>query len=204
MAFILDDTRNLREQPPRPLNIFTQIQILFGGFAVQFGALFFWFGMIFTLIFVGQSELVYLFTIDGEWVETTAVVQQIGDTGVTVNNESLSSYQFSFQLDNQTLQRTCYGTQKGINIGDVVPIEYTAWNTDRARIVGMTNKYFPSWIAVVLLFPIIGLIFLLLGFKSNINALYLVRNGLFTKGKKLSATPTNTRINNRTVYAFEF
>lgn len=204
MNSILDDPYSFREKSPRSLNIFTIIQVLFGGFSVQFGSLFFWFGMIFTFIFVGQSELVYLFTIDGDWVETTGLVESIERTGVTVNDQPYYKFNFKFTVDGKELSGASMGPRGTIMEGESAAVEYTSLNTDRARIIGTTTKSFPVWTALVLIFPLIGFILMAIGFRENIKALKMLRVGVFTRGKKLSKTATNTIINNRRVYAFEF
>jgi len=205
MANILDDTRSFRERAPRSLNIFTKIQVLFGGFFFQFGSGFFWFGMIFTLIFVGQSELVYIFSFDGEWVETSATVEGSSNTFAEVNGAAQYEFLFSYEVEGEEFQGSCYGPfQSSLAGGNTVRIEYRSRNPARSRIVGMTTMVFPIWVMFVLLFPLIGFIFMVLGMRDNIKSLGLLLNGKFTRGKKLSSRATNTRINNRTVYAYEF
>jgi hypothetical protein len=199
------DQDTLRERPPRYLSILTRINVLFGGFSVQFGALFFWFGMIFVLIFVGQSEAVHLFSADGEWVETEGFLLEINETSGEINEEYVYEYVFTYSVDGQSLRGESNATFGGEKEGDLVNIEYKSGDNNRSRIIGMTSEMFPAWVGlIIVIFPLIGLGFLFFGFKENIKALRLLRMGTFTRGSMASYEATNTRINDEMVYAYKF
>lgn len=204
MKNILDyDT--LRERPPRYLSIFTGINVLFGGFYVQFGSIFFWFGMIFLLVFGGQSDIKHWFSADGEWIQTEGVLLEINKTSSEINEEYVYEYVFSYNAEGQSFSGKSNATFNGEQEGTLVNVEYKSDQPLRSRIVGMTSEIFPAWIAlIVLIFPAIGFGFLFFGFKENIKALRLLRNGIFTRGKMKSYEATNTRINDQTVYAYKF
>lgn len=205
MNSILDDHHILREGPPRQLTIFTSIKVVVGSFFFQFGSIFFWFGMIFCTVFISQSDLVYVFSIDGEWVQAEAKVSSIVSANAKVNNQQIYRYNFMYNVNGQTYENSSYAPSNSeIQEGQNVAIEYGSLNPNRARIVGMSSSVFPTGVAFILLFPLVGLIFMLIGLVNGIKALGLIRNGKFTTGKRISATPTNTKINNQTVFAYEF
>ncbi|CAA6802736.1 MAG: DUF3592 domain-containing protein [uncultured Aureispira sp.] len=194
-----------REVPPRHLNIFTQIQVLFGGFNVLFGSLFFWFGMVFVLIFVGQSDAIHWFSMDGEWKETEGLLLEINDGNGFVNDEPIYEYVFTYSANGQSFTGKSNGLFRGEEENTLIQIEYKAENPIRSRILGMRSEVFPGWVVfIVLIFPIMGLVFLILGLKENKKALSLLINGSFTRGKMLHYEATNTRINHQTVYAYKF
>lgn len=204
MKSILDQD-NLREGPPRYLSILTCINVLFGGFSIQFGSIFFWFGMVFVVAFVGQSDAVYWFSFDGEWVETEGLLLEINDGSGSVNDEPIYEYVFSYSAKGQSFTGKSNATFNGEKEGAIVRVEYKEENPIRSRIIGMRSEAFPGWIAlIVLIFPAIGSGFLYFGFKENIKALRLLRNGSFTRGKMISYEATNTSINEETVYAYKF
>ncbi len=65
----------------------------------------------------------------------------------------------------------------------------------------------PRWIALFpLMFPLAGIIMLLISMRVNKKYLHLVQNGILTAGKVTGMEATNMKINNRTVYKvfFEF
>lgn len=198
------DTQDIRERPPRYLSLLTQVKLIFGGVEAQMGSIFFWFGMIFVLIFVGQSELMYLFSFDGDWIRGEGLVSEISEASVEINEEEIYNYTFSFSIDGQSIQGTSSGVYNGLNEGDITAIEYKEHNPTRARILGTSTALFPVWVGFILIFPLIGLIFMIIGYRNNIKALRLIKSGKFTRGRMLKYEATNTEINGEQVYAYDF
>jgi len=199
------DQDTFRDRPPRYLNILTRINVLFGGFSVLFGSIFFWFGMVFVLVFVGQSDAIHWFSMDGEWKETEGLLLEINDGNGSVNEEPIYEYVFSYSANGQSFTGKSNAMFKGEEENTIIQVEYKAENPIRSRIIGMRSEVFPAWVVfLVLIFPIIGLVFLVLGLKENTKALKLLINGTFTRGKMIHYEATNTRINNQTVYAYKF
>jgi hypothetical protein len=73
-----------------------------------------------------------------------------------------------------------------------------------SRLVEGRTAMFGWGTAFVMIFPLIGLIFILVGFRKNIKAIDLLVNGRFARGTLNSKSPTNTRINNQLVYRYTF
>lgn len=199
------DRDSFREGPPRHLSILTRINVLFGGFSVQFGSIFFWFGMIFLLGFGGQSEAIHWFSFDGKWVETEGLLLEINDGNGSVNDEPIYEYVFSYSVNGQSLTGKSNAVFNGEEENTIVQIEYKEREPIRSRIRGMRSEVFPGWIVfLVIIFPGIGFGFLYFGFKENIKAVQLLKNGTFTRGKMISYEATGTSINDQTVYAYKF
>lgn len=190
----------------RKLSFLTQIKVLFGGSFLQIGALFFWFGLVCSSFFVLESELVNWFKFDGAWQSTTGVFQETLETGASVNDQSVYQYYFSYNVDGQSYQGYSSGVSlpANYNIGEEVPIEFKEGNINRARIVGMREKTFSSWIAFVLIFPLVGAGLYFTALISNYKALRLLKIGKVAFGRLLRSTATNTSINEETVYKYEF
>ncbi|MGH1335429.1 MAG: DUF3592 domain-containing protein [Aureispira sp.] len=193
---------------PRELSLLTQIKVFFGGAIFQIGAGIFWFGLPFSLVFVLESEVVHLFQFDGAWIKTEGVLQELEETNSSVNDEPIYRYHFSYNVDGQSYQGYSSAVYKPeyntVNAEKVVPVEYKEQNIGRARIVGMRQQTFSAWIALILLFPLVGAILYLWGIKANYKALRLLKIGKVAYGRLLRATATNTSINEETVYQYEF
>lgn len=69
-------------------------------------------------------------------------------------------------------------------------IEYRAKNPRRSRIVGTSSEGFPALAACFLFLPLLGVIFIIIGLKKNFKILFLLKNGIFAKGKTLLIKPT--------------
>lgn len=199
--------RSLREQAPRQLNPFTRATILFGGVTQQMGWGFFGFGMIFFWAFVMNSEARYLLSFDGNWVETQGMLKNIESTNSSVNKRTIYAYQFSYTANGRQMESVCYDVSRSeLQPNRAVRVEYKSGNPQRARIEGMSTSAFPAVVLFVVIFPIVGLVFLFFGLRSNIKALKLLINGTFSKGKMIAKEATGTQINNNMVfkYIFEF
>lgn len=142
---------------------------------------------------------------DGSWEETTGIVEEIHNTNAEVNNREVYRYVFSYNLEGKSLRSSSYSsTTNNIRMRDVVTINYKSGNHLRAKIEGMTSEIFPSWIAFVTIFPIIGFFLLLGGLHKGKKKVNLLTNGKFTYGQQLSKTDSGSRINKRIVWTYEF
>ena len=197
--------RNLREQPPRYLNLFTKATVLFGGLIQQMGWAFFGFGMIFFWVFVMNSEAKYLLAFDGKWEDSQGTVVSVNSTNSEVNDQRIFAYQFKYFADGKELESTSYDYYRPeIQAGNSVRIQYKSGNPKRARIEGMSSSTFPIFVIFVIIFPLIGLGMILGGFISNIKSLKLLIHGQFTKGKMVGKQITGSRVNNNPVYKYTF
>ncbi len=201
------NTRQLREKPPRYLNLLTKAGIVFGGSIQQFGWTFGGFGMIFVWVFVMQSEARYLLSADGPWLKTEGELTRIAPTNSSVNKHIIYAYSFRFQVGAEAVEGESYAPNiESLQEGQMVTIEYKSKNLKRARVEGTSTSTFPIFVLFVLLFPIVGFSMVVVGIVKNIKALGLLVHGEFTKGRLVEKRPTNTRINNMMVYkiGFEF
>jgi hypothetical protein len=198
--------RIIREQAPRQLSLFTKSVILFGGAVQQIGWIFLWVGLVISLIFISNSEFKYLFVFDGKWDEGKAVLREIKKTSYRENKIYIYAYSYDFTANDGKLTKGCsyYFFDESYKIGNSVEIQYKSKNPSHSRIKGMRRETFNSLVGLVLLFPIIGVIFVIVGLLKNIKALNLIINGRFTKGKKISSEPTGVRINRMPEYKFVF
>jgi hypothetical protein len=198
--------RIIREQAPRQLSLFSKSVILFGGVMQQIGWIFLCIGLIFSVVFISNSEFKYIFVFDGEWVEGKAVLREIKQTSSRENNTYIYAYSFDFTTpDGKLFKGVSYNfLNENYRSGNSVDIRYKSKNPNHSKIKGMRSEAFNSLVGLVLLFPIIGVIFVIVGLLKNIKALNLIINGKFTKGRKISAEPTGVQINRMPEYKFVF
>ncbi len=191
----------------RSIPLATQIKVIFGGTLLQFGALFFWFGLPMSLLFVLNSELVNVFKFDGKWVATKGIIQRIEATNASVNEQPIYRYYFSYNVAGQSYQGYSSDTYKyAYDQEEVVevPVEYKEKNVTRARIQGMRQETFSFWVAFVLIFPLVGGLILFGAMRRNLHALRLLKIGKPIRGTLLRAKDTGSRINEEPIYDYEF
>ncbi|MEE4256678.1 MAG: DUF3592 domain-containing protein [Bacteroidales bacterium] len=188
----------------RSIPLSTRIGILFGGAKSQFGWAFLGFGMIFFWVFAMNADVSdYYFNDD--IVETEGVAIRWQGTGASENEVPVYENHFLFYDDEGVEHESVsYATGYAVTSGESLKVEYPAGKPEYARIKGMRNSMFSSFVLFVVIFPLVGLIFILLGIRRSLRALRLLRNGVLTEGELIAKELTNTKVNKRPVYRMIF
>ncbi|MEE9311807.1 MAG: hypothetical protein V3V10_05270 [Planctomycetota bacterium] len=182
----------------------TRLSVLFGGFILSFGAVFFTFGMIFVWVFGSTMN------INGPrlWLgETTTAPSEIFDTfstNTSVNERTVIGYKYRFTThDGQQFEGEAYSSTDTAQ-GNV---EYLVSDPAINQMLDYRSSTMPPWIILLIaIFPGIGATMMYFGFRANRRKLKAFNNSKLARGLLVSKDPTNTRINNQTVnkYTFEF
>ena len=188
---------------PRQISIPERLAILSGGFMSQFGWIFFGFGMIFFWVFVMNSTVTHWFSFRN-WADGEGTVLRIEETNAEENEENVYELIYEYKVNGQSYTGRSYSTGYAYSEGQTVPIEYDLDYPEESRVHGLRRAMFGWEVIFVVIFPLIGLIFILVGFRTNMKSLDLLINGKFASGKMTSKEPTNTRINEQTVYKYTF
>lgn len=196
--------RQLWELPPRSLNLFTKVTILFGGFFQLFGWVFFVMGSLFSWIFIPLSTAKFWFEWGKKWEEIPARIITVEPTNSSVNEEVVYSNLYSFQINDERYTGKSFTFGQKFSGGEDVVVRYNANNPEESYVVGGNRAVFPPFVLFVLIFPSIGLGFILYSLKNNWKAIRLLETGEFTRGKLMSKEVTNTRINNQPVFKYRF
>lgn len=203
-------SRHLRDLPPRQIDLFTKATVLFGGFLQMFGWIFFTMGSLFAWIFIPASEVVYWFEFGKEWKEINGIVLTVEATNSAVNDQLVYRNFYSFELGGQRYTGKSFTRGQLYQGGENAPIRYNAKNPAESYMAGTSRATFPSFVLFVLIFPLVGLGFIISSILQNWKALKLLEIGDFTRGKLLDKTATNSsvKINGSTYpvfkYQFEF
>ena len=97
-----------------------------------------------------------------------------------------------------------YASGNCVDAGAPVTIEYVVADPSVSRIVGMRATTLPAFAATIIVFPLVGLLIAVGGFRDGMQKAGVMRDGKLTKGKLSSKRATTTRINNRTVFEMTF
>jgi|SaaInlStandDraft_1057018.scaffolds.fasta_scaffold144041_1 hypothetical protein len=191
-------------KPQRDVPLTTQVCMTFGGFLNQFGWAFFGFGLIFARIFIPMADLSFA-SFSGELKEIQAEVTEVMGTNLSVNESTVMEIQYHFfDEKGEEYWGFSYKTGSTPRSGEKVTVEYPKGDPSTSRIQGLRNKPMPALSLLVLLFPLIGLVMLIFGFRKTKKVLPLLSLGTLTKGKLVNKERTNTKINEQTVYKFTF
>ena len=188
----------------RNIPVSTKCRILFGGFKNQFGWAFFGFGMIFFWGFAMNSDLSFLYY-TGEIIRVEGIATHSFEIDATEGNVTVIGNHYKFKTeDGLEFEGISYATGRSIQAGNIITIEYPEGKPHYSRIKGMRRQIFHAVSLWVILFPFVGLVFILLGLKRSMRALRLLKYGKMTKGKLISKVRTNTKVNGRIVYKLTF
>ncbi|MBI3551800.1 MAG: hypothetical protein HY077_04725 [Elusimicrobia bacterium] len=191
--------------PPRevPLSVF--IQELLGDFLTQFGFIFIGFGMVFVWIFVAQADFRAWYDFRGPLETAEGRLVSCQRTNFSENNTAVYALSYVFPGPGG-VQRS--GTS--YRLGGCPPaessagVEWPAGRSERSRIKGLRTSVMPSFVAFVLIFPLVGLVCAFFGLRSGLKDVALLARGKLASGKLVEKKPTNTKINDRTVYEMVF
>lgn len=196
---------------PRRVPSAVRRTVLFGGFCNQFGWAFLGFGLVFFWVFVLNADFASFYYFRGE-LETAGGT--VLDSKATKFSEGGSEHSkgthiyathYSFSVPEVGEYRgVSYATGQQFGKGDAVTVEYPKGNPSLSRIKGMRRAILSPWVGFVMLFPLVGIGFIVVGLKNGIRANRLLANGRMGVGVLKSKVPTNTHINNQRVYKLTF
>ncbi len=191
--------------PPRSVPLMVRLRLLFGGFLNQFGWIFFGFGMIFVWVFGSSTDPKVWLDFRGDLRESQGVIIRCEETNASENDSPIFAYYYEFETDGQKHEGMSYSVGGQRALGEKVTVQFPRGRPARSRVKGMRTAMFPAFVLpLVVLFPFIGLCFMLAGFCKGRKAVRLLANGEQAFGVLKSREPTNTRINNRRVYKLTF
>ena len=193
------------QRAPRSVPFFLGIQCLFGGLAQQVGWGVTVFGMLFALVFGSMINLPKEIGLRGDLATVQGVVRNQRETNATVNETEVVEYLVEYQVEGSTFLDTCYTTGYEWDPGDTVSVEYPVDRPSWGRAVGSRASTFPAWtLLLVGIFPTIGLLLAVSGFRKGLKSRSLLACGKLAQGVLISKEPTNQTINESTVYELTF
>ena len=190
--------------PPRPVPFLLRAQVLFGGIFCFIGWVFFTSGMVFAVVFGSFADVTSWYHFRNPPATANGTLVEVTETGASENNNRIYAYRYSFRAEGADYEGVSYATGRRHEPGEQVVVEYVEGNPAVSRLRGMRRAEFGPWILFVLIFPLVGFIFILVSLRGGLKANRLLRNGKLAWGELVSKEPTNTRINNRVVYKLTF
>lgn len=203
-----------RPGPWRHVPIMLRLHALFGSFSSQFGWLFFGFGMIFAWVFAGNADL-SMFTFRPESVFTVqGKVTSVKSTSASENDSAIFEVSYSYDIqkgDESAAEASILhvtGTSYAVNNvpeeGSEVEVEYLASNPYKSRIKGLRQGMFSPAVLLVLIFPLVGIGFIISGLRHGLKANRLFSCGYLAYGRLINRSSTNVTVNDRPVISLTF
>ena len=188
--------------PPRPVPFSLSILTSLNGFAqtgfavLAFSSIFFW-------VFAANADFSSL-TFKAAHGRVSGTVTRIVDTDARQNRSTIHANHYQYSVAGKTFEGVSYSNGDEVRQGDRVLVEYFEDAPQTSRIAGQRRKLFGAGAAFVVIFPLIGLAFVVGGVRKGNRRARLLRDGVCTTGVLKNKRPTNTTVNNRRVYDLDF
>lgn len=190
-----DNTRVLREMPPRHLNWYTRLVVLFGDYTMQAGWFLLAFGSVFFWSTSIRSEAARWLEQQGtDWQRQPGVVLKADSVNVWEKGHHVWKYEYSFALAGKEYRGVSYSPEKKFDPQQIVYIHYDPANPDINYIIGLRRSPYPAYINLLLIIPLLGLLIVLLPLRQRLRFLHILRVGDFTRGRLISKSPTGKSI----------
>lgn len=187
---------------PRRVPLSLQVVNFFNGLS-QAGWLVFGFGMVFFWVFTLNADFSFA-TFRGSIATADGKVTSVENTGASENEVAVKENHYEFSVAGRTYRGASYSTGDEVAPGEEVTVEYDENDPARSRIEGMRRALFGPAVALVNIFPLIGLILLIPAMRTGLKRNRLLREGLLAQGKLIGKQPTNVTINRRRVFELKF
>lgn len=201
----IDDLDRL-PRPPRSVPFSLAVRLRFGGPFGLIGWLFLAMGLGFLLGFsVIAHPLVALKLASAETARVEGTVLGWSDTSVSVNEQPVVATHFEYRVDGVVYEGASFAVDRAPDPGTRVAVIYVVGDPKASKIDGMMAGQAPLWvIALLLIFPAVGLLLVLLNLRRGGRELKALRHGRAARAVATGHRPTGTTVNEVPEYAVTF
>ncbi len=182
--------------------------LMSGGVKGIIGWAFFLMGALITTVFASLTDWSTLFSFSDDDPITTGIVETTRFTNSSVNDLPVIAVHFAYKLPSgEAHTAVSYSEGEIYKENEEVEIQYVASEPHLAKIVGLRAGEFGFWpMFITLPFSVIGLIFIIITFKSGKQSIRILENGKIGYATFIGKEATGSRVNNQIVYRmfFEF
>jgi len=127
-------------------------------------------------------------------------------TNASSNDEPVMKMDYVFESEGKEYRGSYFATGQFFEEGSKVQIEYSFLDPNTSRIVGLRSTTFGSGVLFVTIFPLVGLIVVLVGFLLGHRKYTILKNGKQAMAILVKMAPSNISVNEvqLTKLTFEF
>ena len=193
--------------PPREVPLGIKITELFGDTTAFIGWMFVLVGMPFVWIF-GMNSDFSGWRYRGQLETAAARVSACRGTSFTEGGRNhrgghrVYETEFFFQDHGKTIVASSYGWSC-YQAGQDAPVEFPPGRPELARIRGYRRAILDPWGGFVFIFPLIGLVLVVVSLRQGLRDIRLLSAGIVSRGAVVGQRATNTTVNNRRVWELD-
>jgi len=193
--------------PPRDVPPSVRLRLLLGGLGA-FAWIWLGFGSAMATVFLRQADLTSWVAFRGEVVRTVGEVTACRPTRASEGGSKghpgrqVKESRYRFEADGEAHQGASYATWcAGPGPAEV---EYPAGRPERSRLVGMRRAPFGPQVALVAIFPLVGMVLVGASLRAGLRQLHLLRHGRLALGTLVGKEATLVSVNKRPVMRLRF
>lgn len=191
---------------PRDVPFSLAVRLRFGGAFGNIGWLFLTIGLGFLFGFSVIAHPVVVLKL--AWTETATVEGRVlgwSDTSVSVNEQPVVATHFEYTVDGEVYEGASFAVDRAPDPDTRVKVVYAVGDPRASKIDGMMAGQAPLWvIAMLLIFPVVGLFLALVNLRRGSRELRALRHGRAGRAVATEHHPTGTRVNGVPEYAVTF
>jgi hypothetical protein len=192
--------------PPRSVPASLAVANVFGLFAQVAWAVF-GFGTIFFWSFAMNADLSFI-TLRGPLVEADGEVVRVEETRFSEGSKQrarrIYAHHYVYFVADRPLEGVSYSASRRAEPGQRVTVEYAEAAPARSRIAGMRRAPFDAWALAVGIFPLVGLVLVVVASVVGWRRTRLLQHGHLVMGTLKDKQRTAGKINGRVVYKLTF
>jgi hypothetical protein len=191
---------------PREVSLALNLRLHLGGIISWVGWGVFLFGYLMCWIFGVGTIIASLTTFSGSMDYADGMVVNTESTSASTNDERVMKMDYVFESEGKEYRGSSFATGQFYEEGSKVPIEYSFLDPRKSRIVGLRSSTFSSGILFVTIFPLMGLIVVVVGFLLGHSKYTILKNGQQAMARLIETGPSNITVNDvqLTKLTFEF
>ncbi|MCC6466502.1 MAG: hypothetical protein IT463_14270 [Planctomycetes bacterium] len=194
------------ERATRSIALPVVLDALFGGVPALIGWVFFGMGMLGVWAVVLSKDTSSWHFLGPDSARAVGTVTGVTETGWSEGGDDdtpgtpIYRINYQFEVNSRTFTGASFETGLTHSVGQPVNIEYSPDEPEISLIHGLRTDPVGPFVLFVLFFPVVGGIIAGVRFRRGLRTLAVLRAGKVACGRLLEKHPTNTSINNQTVY----
>jgi len=198
------NSTNIYNLEPRTISLNIKLQVLFKHVVMFIGLSFTIMSLIMFIIF-GMQVSFSEFKFSEKSPFVNGQITNVLGTNSYENKVRVFKYDFKYSINSKQYSGTSFTTGQKFEVGQVVNIQYVENEPQVSRIENTRNGAFsPLMLIFFLPFIFVGGSMVGIRIYLGLKSIKLLRYGQIAYGVLIDKQPTNTKINNQTVYKLSF
>lgn len=184
-------------QPPRKLPHLIGFNLRFGNPFSIIGWGFLCIGLMVGFVFARPVDVYESLRLSTEGQPINAIVTDVDESIWTSDGKAVFIHTYEFMMNDKTYKGTSEIAGSAEDVGAKIEVTFLPTNPKISKMKGSQSAFGSLF---VIIFPIIGLCFVVFSYRRGSRWVHLLRNGIETSGRVIATEPTGVRVNDEPQY----